>query len=75
MDPGFVSGLARMDSPPLTGVVKDVYSGLMGSLHYAAVCTRPDVSTALSFLGSAQAHPTEAHLHALEKVARYPYET
>jgi hypothetical protein len=47
MDPGFVSGLARMDSPPLTGVAKDVYPNLLGSLQYAAVYTHPDVSTAL----------------------------
>jgi hypothetical protein len=32
MDHGFLSGLARMDSPPLTGVAKDVYPSLMGIL-------------------------------------------
>jgi hypothetical protein len=68
MDPGFLAGLAHMTSPSLTGVAKDVYPSLMGSLHYAAVCTCPDVSTALSILGSAQASPTDAHLHALKKV-------
>jgi hypothetical protein len=31
MDPGFLSGLAHMDSPPLTGVAKDVYPNLLGS--------------------------------------------
>jgi hypothetical protein len=71
MDPGFVSGLARIDSPPLTGVAKDMYPSLLGSLHYAAVCTRRDVSTTLSIRGPAQAHPTEVHLQALKKVARY----
>jgi hypothetical protein len=39
--------------------------------QYAAVCTRPDVSTALSILGSAQAHPTEVHLQATKNVVRY----
>jgi hypothetical protein len=68
MDPGFLAGLAYMTSPPLTGVAKDVYPSLMGSLQYPAVCTRPEVSTALSILGSAQASPTDAHLHALKKV-------
>jgi hypothetical protein len=48
MDPGFLASLAHMTSPPLTGVAKDVYPSLLGSLQYAAVCTRPDVSTALS---------------------------
>jgi hypothetical protein len=71
MDPGFLAGLAHMTSPSLTGVAKDVYPNLMGSLQYAAVCTRPDVSTALSILGSARASPTDAHMHALKKVLRY----
>jgi hypothetical protein len=75
MDPGFLAGLAHMTSPPLTGVAKDVYPSLMSNLHYAAVCTRPDVSTALSILGSAQASPTDAHLHALKKVLRYLHST
>jgi hypothetical protein len=43
----------------------------MGSLQYGAVCTRLDVSTALTILGSAQTYPTEAHLHALQAVVRY----
>jgi hypothetical protein len=67
MDPGFIAGLAHMTSPPLTVVAKDVYPSLSGSLKYAAVCTRPVVSTALSILGSAQASPTDAHMHALKK--------
>jgi hypothetical protein len=32
MDPGFLAGLAHMTSPPLTGVAKDVYPSLIGSL-------------------------------------------
>jgi hypothetical protein len=75
MDPGFLAGLAQMPSPPLTGVAKGVYPSLMGSLQYAAVCTRPDVSTALSILRSAQASPTDAHMHALKKVLRYLHGT
>jgi hypothetical protein len=71
MDPGILAGIAHVTSPPLTVVAKDVYPSLPGSLHYAAVCTRPDVSTALSILGSAQASPTDAHLQALKKVFRY----
>jgi hypothetical protein len=75
MDPGFLAGLAHMPSPSLTGVAKDVYPSLLGSLLYAAVSTRTDVSTALSILGSAQASPTDAHLHALKKVLRYLHDT
>jgi hypothetical protein len=58
-------------SPPLTGVAKGIYSSLLGTLQYAAVCTRPHVSKALSILGSAQTHPTEVNLQALKKVTRY----
>jgi hypothetical protein len=75
MDPGFLAGLAHMTSPPLTEVAKDVYPSLMGSLKYAAVCTRPDVTTALSILGSAHASPTDAHMHALKKVLQYLHGT
>jgi hypothetical protein len=32
MDPGFLVGLAHITSPSLTGVAKDVYPSLMGSL-------------------------------------------
>jgi hypothetical protein len=64
MDPGFLAGLAHMTSPPLTGVAKDVYPSLLGSLQYAAICTHPEVFTALSILGSAQTSPTDAHAHA-----------
>jgi hypothetical protein len=32
MDPGFLAGQAHMTSPPLTGVAKDVYPSLLGSL-------------------------------------------
>jgi hypothetical protein len=75
MDPGFLAGLAHMTSTSLTGVAKDVYPILLGSLHYAAVCTRTDVSTAWSILGSAQVSPTDAHMQALKKVLRYLHGT
>jgi hypothetical protein len=68
MDLGFVSGLARMDSPLLTSVAKDI---LLGSLQYAPVRTRLDVSIALSILGSAHAQPTEVHLETLKNIVRY----
>jgi hypothetical protein len=32
MDPGFLAGLAHMTSPSFTGVAKDVYPSLLGSL-------------------------------------------
>jgi hypothetical protein len=75
MDPGFLARLAHMTPPPLTGVAKDVYPSLKGSLQYATVCTRPDVSTALCILGSAQASPTDAHMQTLKKFLRYLHGT
>jgi hypothetical protein len=71
MNPGVLSGLAHMDSLLLTWVSKDGYPILLGSPQYAAVCTRPDVSTAFGILGPAQAHPTVAHLQPMKKVLRY----
>jgi hypothetical protein len=75
MDPGFLGGLPHMASTPLTGVAKEVYPSLLGGLQFAALCTRPDVSTALSILSSAQAPPTDSQLQALKKVLRYLHGT
>jgi hypothetical protein len=71
MDPGFLSCLANMQSPLFTGMAKDIYTNLMGSLEYTDGCTRHVGSTALSILGSAHANLTEAHHQALKKVVRY----
>jgi hypothetical protein len=74
-EPDFLSGPPHMASPPLTGMAKDVYPNLLDSLPYVAVYTRPDVTTALSIIGYALAHPTEVHLQALKKVLRYLHGT
>jgi hypothetical protein len=71
MEPGFVSGLARLDLPLLTCVAKDIFPSLLGNLQYAAVYARPDVSTTLSSLSYVEVNPTEVHLQALKKVVRY----
>jgi hypothetical protein len=68
VDPGFVSDLARMNSPLLNRVAKDIYPILLGSLQCATVCTYPDHSKTLSILGYAQAQPTEVHLQALKSL-------
>jgi hypothetical protein len=75
MEPCFLAGLAHMTSPPLTWVAKDVYPSMLDILQYAAVLTRPDVSTALSILGSAQASPMDAHMQALKRVLRHLHDT
>jgi hypothetical protein len=71
MDHGFLVVVSKPTHVPLTGTDRDIYRSLFGSLHYAALCTRPDISTALSILGLAQANTTVAHMQALKKVLRY----
>jgi hypothetical protein len=71
MDPGFLAAISKQTHVPLTGTDRDIYPSLLGSLQYAAVCTRPDISTALSILGCAQANPTVAHMQTMSKVLRY----
>jgi hypothetical protein len=71
MHPGFLAAIANQTPVPLTGTDRDIYPSLLGSLQYAAVCTIPDISTALSILGSTQANPTVAHMQTLKKVLRY----
>jgi hypothetical protein len=68
IDPGFLDAISMQTLVPLTGTDRDVYPNLLGSLQYAAVCTRPDISTALSILGSTQANPSVAHMQAMKKV-------
>jgi hypothetical protein len=68
MDPCFLAAISKPTHVPLTGTDREI---LLDSLQYAAVCTRPDISNALSILGSAQANPTVAHMQALKKVLRY----
>ncbi|CAL9012844.1 unnamed protein product [Prunus brigantina] len=47
------------------------YASLVGSLMYAQVCTRPDLSFAVSVLGRFQANPGEPHWVLAKKVLRY----
>jgi hypothetical protein len=71
MDPGFLAAMSRETPVPRTGTDRDIYPSLLGSLQYAVVYTRPDISTTLSIRGSAQANPSVAHMQALKKVLRY----
>jgi hypothetical protein len=51
MDLGFLAAMSKQTHVPLTGTDRDIYPSMLGSLYYAALCTRPDISTALSILG------------------------
>jgi folate-dependent phosphoribosylglycinamide formyltransferase PurN len=56
MDPGFLAAMSKRTVVPLTGTKLELHPSLLGSLMYAAVITRPYISTALRILGSAQAN-------------------
>jgi hypothetical protein len=71
MDHGFLVAISKQPYVPLTGTDLVIYPSVLDSLQYAALCTRLDISTAFNILGSSQANPTVAHMHALKKVLRY----
>ena len=57
------------DSPVLPPEVP--YASLVGSLNYAAVCTRPDIAFAVSTLCRHMKNPTQNHWQAAKRVLRY----
>lgn len=55
---------------------KSLFQELLGSLNYAAICTRPDLATVVSYLGTYAAAPAVKHweelLHALDYLSGTP---
>ncbi len=47
------------------------YQSMIGSLLYAAIATRPDISQAVGALSKFNSAPTEAHLTAVKRILRY----
>jgi hypothetical protein len=47
------------------------YQSVTGSLNYAAISTRPDISYAVGVLSRFNAHPGPEHWRALDRVVRY----
>jgi hypothetical protein len=47
------------------------YASAMGSIMYAMMCTRPDVSYALSMTSRYQANPGERHWIAVKNILKY----
>src|SRR5664279_4517336 len=47
------------------------YASAIGSIMYAMICTRPDVSYALSVTSSYQADPGESHWMAVKNILKY----
>ena len=48
-----------------------LYASVVGSLMYAQICARPDISFALGMLGRYQSNPGLDHWKATKKVLRY----
>jgi hypothetical protein len=51
--------------------IKRVYQNMVGSLMYAAISTRPDISFAVQTLSQFNLNPGPVHLTALKRVFRY----
>jgi hypothetical protein len=52
--------------------MKDIpYASAIGSIMYAMLCTRPDVSYALSMTSRYQQNPGEAHWRAVKNILKY----
>ena len=47
------------------------YQNLIGSLMYLAICTRPDLSYALSYLSQFNKHPTKRNWQDAKRILRY----
>ena len=56
-------------SPPVSEDTP--YASLVGSLNYASVCTRPDISFAVSVLCKHLKNPSQNHWQAAKRVLRY----
>src|SRR5665213_1590209 len=47
------------------------YASAVGSIMYAMICTRPDVSYALSVLSRYQSNPGDPHWQAVKTILKY----
>ncbi|KAL4273630.1 hypothetical protein GQ457_13G014760 [Hibiscus cannabinus] len=47
------------------------YASAIGSIMYAMICTRPDLSYALSMTSRYQANPGEGHWTAVKNIIKY----
>ena len=59
------------DITPLGKVEQNLYQSIVGSLSYAAMCTRPDISFAVNELSRFQAQATQCQLQQAQRVLRY----
>ena len=65
------SSLAPKTTEEESYMAKVPYSSAVGSLMYAMVCTRLDISHAVSVVSRYMANPGKAHWHAVKWIFRY----
>ena len=61
----------RKDDNVSKAVDSVMYQSIVGSLLYAAVATRPDISQAVGVVSKFSSKPSEAHLTAVKRILRY----
>ncbi|VFQ79198.1 unnamed protein product [Cuscuta campestris] len=73
MTPGTVLSKKQSPSTPEQKelMMKVPYASAIGSIMYAMICTRPDVSFALSVTSRYQGSPREAHWTAVKNILKY----
>jgi hypothetical protein len=59
------------DSPLLESMQKTKYKNNVGSLHWAAIWTRPDIQYAVTWLAAAGMAPQQSHQKAMTHILRY----
>ena len=69
--PTDISVKLRMDDKHSKQVDQVMYQSIVGSLLYAAVVTRPDISQAVGVISKFSSRPTEAHLTAAKRILHY----
>ncbi|CAK5265853.1 unnamed protein product, partial [Mycena citricolor] len=63
--------LSRLPDDKSFPEIKAVYQNMIGSLLYAAITTRPDISFAVQTLSQFNTNPGPEHLTAVKRVFRY----
>ncbi|CAI7916991.1 unnamed protein product, partial [Closterium sp. NIES-53] len=72
--PSSSSSPSSSNAPPsslLSPLDINLYQSIVGSLMYASVCTRPDLSHAVGVLSQFLSAPSTQHLNAAKRVLRY----
>ena len=61
----------RPDDILLSENEKYIYQKIVGALLYLAICTRPDIASAVRQVGRFASEPTNRHLAAAKRILRY----